>query len=233
MAAIEATDGLDARDDGADPDAVDVDVDVDAPATGADGDGASAFDVPSEAPDGAGPCDVAPGGVASAVAGVSLDSPSPAGGAGGPHDAALDTFAACGHGSCALAADSFLPLSTPPPPRAKCPPYHGFLGDADAEAPVGGAGADEGAAAALSPDDVLMMAFLQAAKSSLCKADVLPMLANLVYANHVLHSVPPGYELNVKATSYKKFSVFLQVRGEGRCAAASFAALLSGKTRSR
>jgi translation initiation factor 2D len=64
--------------------------------------------------------------------------------------------------------------------------------------------------AALSPDEVLMTAFLEALKVHVKPSD-MPMLANIFIANFVLPNRPAGTTINVKSTQWRSFSAFLKV----------------------
>ena len=63
-------------------------------------------------------------------------------------------------------------------------------------------------------DDILREALLLALKTTV-KADMLPLLASTLYAQHVRPAAQllrNTRELNVKQTQWKKFGTFLQVR---------------------
>jgi translation initiation factor 2D len=57
-------------------------------------------------------------------------------------------------------------------------------------------------------DTVLENALLQACKTSAKKVE-LPILSSSFYRTHILTSLPPGMDFDVKKTSFKKLSKFL------------------------
>jgi len=60
-----------------------------------------------------------------------------------------------------------------------------------------------------SLDSILETAFLQACKTSGKKIE-FPVLSSNFYRSHILSSLPPGMSFDVKKTSFKKLSKFLE-----------------------
>lgn len=62
-------------------------------------------------------------------------------------------------------------------------------------------------------DEVLMICSLKTLKHSITK-EMLPILASTFYKKYVMSVCPEGVELDIKKTSFKKLSVFLQLLEE-------------------
>lgn len=99
------------------------------------------------------------------------------------------------------------------PPRGSPPD----LGDVqrlslEDEEPSPGAQADDGAVAKITPaemDELLLLCCLRAIKCRLKKSD-LPLLTSTFFSVHLIPCCPNGKRIDMKKSSYKKLSKFLQ-----------------------